>query len=86
MFFYVYLLITIKTKKIISYVGYTNNLKLRLEKHNKGVGAKFTRGRKWKMIYKKKFMHKNDAIKFEIKLKKDIKMRRQIKDKYLNEH
>jgi putative endonuclease len=86
MFFYVYLLISTNTKKKISYVGYTNNPKLRLEKHNKGIGAKFTRGRKWKMLYKKKFTNKNDALKFEIYLKKNIKMRSQIKEKYLNEH
>ena len=38
------------------------------------------------MLYKKKFTNKNDALKFEIYLKKNIKMRSQIKEKYLNEH
>lgn len=28
------------------YIGITNNLKARLEKHNAGTGAKYTRGRR----------------------------------------
>ena len=30
------------------------NLTKRIELHNAGKGAKFTRGRKWKLIYKEK--------------------------------
>ena len=44
-------------KKIVTYVGYTVNLKERISLHNKGKGAKFTRGRKWKLIYKGKNFH-----------------------------
>ena len=36
-----------------SYVGYTNNIKLRLEKHNSNKGAKATKGYKWLLIYNK---------------------------------
>ena len=61
-----------------SYVGYTNNVKLRLEKHNSNKGAKSTRGYKWKIIYKKKFYDKSLAMSFEYKLKKDKKMRKNI--------
>ena len=43
----------------ITYVGYTNNLKNRIRLHNLGKGAKFTRGRKWKLIYKEKIHSKN---------------------------
>ena len=32
-----------------------NNLKRRLILHNKGKGAKSTRGRNWKIIYKEKY-------------------------------
>ena len=49
--FYVYMLKS-KTFKPITYVGYTNNLKSRLNLHNSGKGAKFTKGRQWKLIYK----------------------------------
>ena len=51
---FVYLILNIKDHKTISYVGWTNNLKKRLQLHNSGKGAKFTRGRKWILIFKKK--------------------------------
>ena len=51
--FYVYVLKS-SGNKAITYVGYTSNLNKRIALHNKGKGAKFTRGRKWKLIYKEK--------------------------------
>ena len=61
MYFYVYLISSIPKfkKKIISYVGYTNNLKKRLNLHNSSKGAKFTRGKKWEIAYFKKYSSKN---------------------------
>ena len=73
---YVYMLKSISHSKTKTYVGYTNNLKLRLKKHNSGTGAKSTRGYKWKIIYKKRFYDKRLAMSFEYKLKKDLKKRR----------
>ena len=61
-----------------SYVGYTNNIKLRLDKHNSNKGAKSTKGYKWLLIYAKKFKSKNEAMSFEFKLKKDRAKRRKI--------
>ena len=83
MAYYVYLIITINNNKLISYVGYTNNLENRLSLHNKGKGAKFTRGKKWKLIYKKKFYSKKLAMKYEYLLKKNKKKRDLIKNNYL---
>jgi len=83
--FYVYLLISKKNDNIISYVGYTNNLENRLSKHNSSRGAKFTRGRKWEMIYKKVYKTKSEAIKEEHKLKKNYSLRKKIKNKFLYE-
>ena len=76
MIFYVYMLKSINSKIPKSYVGYTNNLLSRIRKHNTGVGAKSTRGYKWKIIYKKKFYDKSLAMSFEYKLKKDKKKRK----------
>ena len=76
MMFYVYMLKGVNNRSIKTYVGYTNNLKLRLKKHNSGRGAKSTRGYKWKIIYKKRFYDKRLAMSFEYKLKKDLKKRR----------
>ena len=70
--------------KPITYVGYTNNLQKRISLHNSGKGAKFTRGRLWKIIYKKGYKNKTLALKNEYKLKKDRKKRLLIKLNYLN--
>ena len=76
MVFYVYMLKSVNNKIIKTYVGYTNNLNLRLKKHNSSKGAKSTRGFKWKIIYKKRFYDKRLAMKFEYRLKKDKKIRK----------
>ena len=68
----------------ITYVGYTNNLKKRLNLHNSGKGAKFTRGRRWKVIYKKKYTSKSDALKNEYTLKNNYLLRKKIKINYFN--
>ena len=79
MTFYVYLIGSQIKKKTISYVGYTNNLKKRINLHNSSKGAKFTRGYKWKLIYYKKYENKIDAMKNEYKLKKNYTLRKKIK-------
>ena len=83
---FVYLLISINGKRLISYVGYTNNIKKRLKLHNSSKGAKFTRGRKWKFIYKKSYNTKSEAMKNEYLLKKNKKKRFEIKQKYQKKH
>ena len=82
MSYYVYMLKSI-AKKPVTYVGYTNDLKNRITLHNKGKGAKFTRGRKWKLIYKEKYTSKNKAISREYYIKKNRKLRNQIKNKLI---
>ena len=79
------MLITTDKVKFKTYVGYTNDLKSRLSKHNECKGAKATRGFKWKIIYKKKFISKSKAMSYEYKLKKNRLERSNITKKYLNE-
>ena len=81
MSFYVYMLKSLGTNSV-TYVGYTANLKKRISLHNTGKGAKFTRGRKWKLIFKEKFNSKNEAISREYYIKKNRKIRNEIKKKY----
>ena len=81
MYYYVYMLIS-KGDKPVSYIGYTNNLKNRIRLHNSGKGAKFTRGRKWKLIYKEKFNSKSKAISREYYIKKSKLIRNMIKKLY----
>ena len=81
MSFYVYLIVSRYSNKCISYVGYTNNLEKRLKKHNLGIGAKFTKGKKWKLIYYECYDTKKKAMRAEYKLKKDYNLRKKIKQK-----
>ena len=69
-------------QKSVTYVGYTSDLKKRIKLHNIGKGAKFTRGRKWKLIYKEKFNSKKEAISREYYIKKNRIFRNQIKKTY----
>ena len=68
-----------KSVKPVTYVGYTNNLKRRISLHNAGKGAKFTRGRKWILIYKEKFKSKKEAISREYYIKKNRSLRKEIR-------
>ena len=82
MAYFVYLIASKSKKKTITYVGYTKNLKKRLKLHNEGMGAKFTRGRNWKIMYYEKYVTKKEAISREYYIKKNRKIRDQIKDKF----
>ena len=82
MSFYVYMLKS-KSVKPITYVGYTNNLKKRINLHNSGKGAKFTRGRKWILIYKEKFQSKKEAISREYYIKNNRPFRKKLKNNSL---
>ena len=73
-----------KSIKPITYVGYTNNIEKRVLLHNTGKGAKFTRGRKWVLIYKEKFKSKNKAISREYYIKNNRLIRNKIKYENLN--
>ena len=77
--FYVYMLKS-KSIKPITYVGYTSNIRKRIDLHNSGKGAKFTRGRKWILIYKEKFKSKKEAISREYYIKKNRSLRKKIKE------
>tara|TARA_Y100000591_G_scaffold190842_1_gene165075 strand:+ start:193 stop:468 length:276 start_codon:yes stop_codon:yes gene_type:complete len=80
--YYVYMLKS-RGFKPVTYVGYTNNLKKRINLHNLGKGAKFTRGRKWILIYKERFKSKKEAISREYYIKRNKVFRNKIKIKYL---
>ena len=84
-YYYVYLIVTKRNNKLYSYVGYSNNIYKRLKLHNSGKGAKFTKGNYWKLIYKKRYRNKLIAMKQEYILKKNYKLRKVIKQKFINE-
>ena len=82
MCYFVYVICTKKESKLITYVGYTNNLKRRINLHNTGKCAKFTRGRTWKIIYTEKYDTKSEAKSREYYIKKNRKFRNLIKERY----
>lgn len=66
--YYVYLIIC---RDQTFYIGYTNDLDKRIKVHNKGLGAKYTRGRTpVKLLYYEVYDDKSKALKREIALKK----------------
>ena len=78
MFYYTYMLKSVSSGVKKTYVGYTNDLDSRLDKHNSNKGAKSTKGYKWIVIYSKKFKNKNDAMSFEYALKNNKTLRKKI--------
>tara|TARA_B000000557_G_scaffold249969_1_gene235892 strand:+ start:456 stop:707 length:252 start_codon:yes stop_codon:yes gene_type:complete len=78
MYHYVYIIKTIDGYLKKTYVGYSTDVVSRLKKHNLSKGAKATKGYKWKIIYKKRFLSKSKALSFEYFLKKDRKRRSSI--------
>ena len=83
MSYFVYMILTKQKDNFTSYVGYTNDLTKRLLLHNNSRGAKFTKGRKWELIYYKKYSIKSNAMKGEYRLKKDYKLRNLLKANFL---
>ncbi len=77
--YYLYLILSKKYNKYTSYVGYTSDIEKRLYLHNNSKGAKFTRGRQWRLIYKEKLTTKNQAISREYYIKNNRKLRNLIK-------
>jgi len=67
--------------KSYTYVGYTKNLSKRINLHNAGKGAKFTRGRQWRLIFKEKCRTKSEAISREYYIKHNKTLRNKIKNK-----
>ena len=82
MTYFVYMLKCVSVTYKKTYIGYTKDLTKRLFLHNSSKGAKFTKGNKWKIIYKKKFTSKSDALSYEYKIKHDKKKRLEIYNKY----
>jgi putative endonuclease len=67
---YVYVLGT-EGSRPLTYVGWTTDLEQRLARHNEGVGAKSTRGRKWVLLYAERHGARAEAMSREWHLKRD---------------
>ncbi|MBI1187495.1 MAG: GIY-YIG nuclease family protein [Alphaproteobacteria bacterium] len=63
-----------------TYVGWTTDLVRRLAQHNGGVGAKFTRGRAWTLLYAERWTTPQEAMQREWRLKRDRAFRAALRD------
>lgn len=54
----------------VIYIGITTNVSRRFQQHNRGKGAKFTRGKSWRLIASNAYNSKSEALKVELKLKR----------------
>ena len=67
MFYYVYILQSEKNKNL--YVGYTTDLRVRLESHNKGFNISTKPYRPWRLIHYEAYRNMGDAKRREKYLK-----------------
>lgn len=65
--FYVYILQSLKDKSL--YIGYTSDLKRRIEKHNKGRNLSTKPHIPYQLIYYEAFLNRIDAKNREVYLK-----------------
>ena len=61
-----------------TYVGWTTDLDMRLQRHNSGEGARSTRGRQWTLLYAERYGTRREAMSREWHLKRDRRFRRQL--------
>ncbi len=66
-FYYVYILLSIKDNKF--YTGYTKNLKVRFDEHNRGYVDSSKNRRPFKLIYYEACLNRKDAMDREKHLK-----------------
>jgi putative endonuclease len=63
-----------------TYVGWTTNIKRRLQQHNAGLGAKSTRGRKWILLYSECCKTRSEAMSREWHIKRDRSFRASLRE------
>ena len=75
---YVYVLGCRAKNRLLTYVGWSNDVARRLVAHNAGKGARSTRGRSWVLLYSEKCASRRHAMSREWHLKRDRKFRKQL--------
>lgn len=61
-----------------TYVGWTNDIRKRLRRHNSGKGARSTRGRAWQLLYVEYFTTRTGAMRREYFLKRERVFRKKL--------
>ena len=68
MFYYVYLLESLKNEDRL-YIGFTVDLKSRLDKHNRAINFSTKAYAPWKLIFYEAYLNQEDALRRERYLK-----------------
>lgn len=76
---FVYVLGSSDKRGFKTYVGWTNDLDRRLERHNNGSGARTTRGRRWSLLYVEAYASRGEAMSREWRLKRDRAFRKALR-------
>jgi len=66
MFYYVYIL---ENKENDTYIGYTNDLRKRLQEHNRKKNRSTKQGIPWRLIHYEAYRHRKDVMRREKYLK-----------------
>ena len=72
---FVYVVGTLTPRGPLTYVGWTVDLEQRLSAHNGAGGAKFTKGRRWRLLYAEALPDRRQAMSREWYVKKDRALR-----------
>jgi putative endonuclease len=80
MLFFVYVLGSQRQDDCRTYVGWTTDLRRRLQQHNAGLGAKSTRGRKWTLLYSERCKTRSEAMSREWYIKRDREFRATLRE------
>ncbi|HLN23197.1 MAG TPA: GIY-YIG nuclease family protein [Patescibacteria group bacterium] len=59
----------------VTYVGWTTDVERRLAQHNDGSGARFTRGRQWRLLHVEPHPGQSEAMRREAELKRHRRLR-----------
>lgn len=73
---YVYIIGSDGPGGLRTYVGWTVDLDRRLAQHNRGSGARSTRGRSWRLLYAERYATRAEAMSREWRLKRQRALRR----------
>jgi len=78
--YFVYVLGSRRKNDCRTYVGWTTDIKRRLGRHNAGLGAKSTRGRRWILLYSERCETRNEAMSREWYIKHDRRFRATLRE------
>jgi putative endonuclease len=77
--FFVYVLGCGGATRCLTYVGWTTDPQRRLDEHNAGTGARFTRGRRWVLLHCERHASMRAAMSREWHLKRDRAFRKRLR-------